>query len=104
MGNGTASNIQGNTIRNFSWSNTGGVGTKPCWYGIYEKAGSINVGTTAGNIIGAATGTGSIIFNAGDSDGPLSGIFLEGDGPNDIRNNQIGSITVAALDLSLIHI
>ncbi len=55
-GTGTASNIQNNTIRNFDWSNSTNVN----WTGIAVAGGDVNIGTSTGNIIGSATGTGSI--------------------------------------------
>ena len=92
VGNAAASNIQGNTIQNFSWSNSAG---DHFWYGIYGQ-GNLNIGTLEGNTIGGSTGTGSITYTAESVNyGQFIGIVLTGTGPMDIQNNVIGSITVA---------
>ena len=95
VGTVAASNIQGNTIRNFSWSNTGG---KHSWYGIFGQAGYLNVGTTSGNTIGDDTGTGSIILNGGTDEGYFYGIYMTGEGTKEVQYNKIGSITIAGTD------
>ncbi|MEI6889954.1 MAG: hypothetical protein WCL03_11830 [Bacteroidota bacterium] len=88
---GTASSIQGNTIKNISWSNSGNYG----FYGMDILAGSVNIGTVTGNTIGAATGTGSINYSAGATDGNFYGIYNISTGITDCQNNTIGSITTA---------
>ena len=90
IGTGTASNIQGNTIKNFNYTNTGSNN----WTGIAVGAGDVNIGTTAGNCIGASSGTGSIIFTAdGYESTNLRGIHIFSSGIVHIQNNIIGSIT-----------
>ncbi|MEI7726598.1 MAG: choice-of-anchor Q domain-containing protein [Bacteroidota bacterium] len=82
--------IQGNTIKNISWANTGSVR----WSGIYLEGPSVaNIGTTLPNVIGEATGNGSITFTAGASDAILYGIYLHNTEATTVANNTIGSIT-----------
>ena len=90
VGTTTASSVQGNTVKNFIWqsSNTG-----THWIGIYIGAGTVNVGNVTGNIIGEATGTGSItIYNAGNY-GNVNGIYSTSTSTVNISNNSIGSFT-----------
>ncbi len=91
VGTGTASNIQGNTIRNFSFSNS----VTGYWYGIYIGAGDVNIGTITGNTIGAATGNGSIAFTAGANWDMFVGINLFTSGISNVQNNTIGAINVS---------
>lgn len=49
---GSASNIQGNTIQNFAWSNNTGASS---WTGINITTGDVNVGTISGNTLGASS-------------------------------------------------
>ena len=97
---GTASSIQGNTISNFSWTNS----SNAYWYGIIVEDGTtdVNIGTTTANTIGATTGTGSITLTNGATDGKFFGInFVKGT----CSGNRIGSITtasVAATDATLL--
>src|SRR5207244_2653460 len=51
VGVSTASSIQGNTIKNFTWTSGSISSTPPVWTGIYVGAGAANIGTTAGNTI-----------------------------------------------------
>jgi hypothetical protein len=63
VGTGTASNIQGNTIKNITWTNT----SNAIWCGMSINAGKVNIGTTTGNLIGASEGNGSITFTGGNT-------------------------------------
>jgi len=89
-----ASEVQGNTIKNFVWSNSAAA----YWTGINIAAGSANIGTTAGNTIGASTGTGSITFNYSAVGGAaVNGIAIpSASGTVNMQNNTIGSITTTA--------
>ncbi|MFZ4708040.1 MAG: beta strand repeat-containing protein, partial [Bacteroidales bacterium] len=90
----TPTSIQGNTIKNFAWSDAGASS----WAAIRDYTGStgdINIGTVTGNTIGATTGTGSITVTAGTLDGYVYGVYLQGTGTVDCQNNTIGSITAA---------
>jgi hypothetical protein len=92
----TASNLQGNTISNINWTNTLNI----AWYGIWVNRGAFNIGTTSANIIGAATGTGSITVNTtgGNSSSTLVyGMVISGNIVN-CQNNIIGSITSTCTD------
>ncbi|MEI6508966.1 MAG: hypothetical protein WCO54_10805, partial [Bacteroidota bacterium] len=89
IGTGTASNIQGNTIRNIDYSNS----TSANWIGIYVIAGDVNIGTTLGNVVGASTGNGSIVFT-NTTNANFYGIYVSSTGTLDIQNNIIGSITL----------
>jgi M6 family metalloprotease-like protein len=87
VGTATASNIQGNTIRGFSWSNSGNA----AWFGINITAGAVNIGTTSGNTIGAATGIGSVRITNSTTLGSIYGIYSSSNGTVNIQNNTIGS-------------
>ncbi|MEI7501953.1 MAG: T9SS type A sorting domain-containing protein [Paludibacter sp.] len=97
----TASNIQNNTIKNFSWSNS----SSATWTGINVVTGLVNIGTTIGNTIGATSGTGSINITSGVTGNIVYGICLAGGGFMDCENNTIGSINTynAATDASIIY-
>jgi hypothetical protein len=92
-GTSSASNIQGNIIKNFSYSNSGSAS----WYGINAYYGLLNIGTTSGNTIGSSSGTGSITFTAGEPYTYFYGMFLYSStgATFDCQNNLIGSITLA---------
>ncbi|MFT3753971.1 MAG: choice-of-anchor Q domain-containing protein [Paludibacter sp.] len=94
------STVQNNTIRNFNWTNSGGVSTDTAisWSGIEIGKGSVNVGTVTGNTIGDNTGTGSIVVTSGNADGngsKVCGIQIQWNASVDCQNNKIGSITAA---------
>ena len=98
----TASSVQGNTIANFSFTSTSAATTNSTsaplgtgiWGGIMIAAGNVNVGTVIGNIIGSATGTGSILVSAQTAGaGTVNGIGVSGSGIVSISNNTIGSIS-----------
>jgi hypothetical protein len=90
-GTTTASSVQGNFIRNFSYANSGAAN----WYGIHIGAGAVNVGTSAGNTIGAATGTGSVTLTNGATDGFAYMINIASTGTVTVENNIIGSVTTS---------
>jgi hypothetical protein len=92
VGTGTASSVQNNTIRNFSWGNS----TNGSWTAINAAAGDINIGTSTGNTIGSSTGTGSITVTNSTSGGLLYGINIGSSGTVDCRNNIFGSVTTAS--------
>ena len=85
----TSSSVQGNTIRNFNYANSGAAN----WFGINVQAGNVNIGTVSGNTIGASTGTGSITFTAGATNASFNGIFVSGSNTVNVSNNIVGSIT-----------
>jgi len=91
VGSSTASNIQGNTIKGFNWSNAAAAD----FYAVYLAGGSINLGTTSGNTIGASTGTASVTLTNATGGSAFYGIYMYGQGTYDIQNNTIGAITTA---------
>jgi len=86
----TASEIQGNTIKNINFTNNGGNR----WWGINIQRGTVNVGTTAGNCYGASDGTGSITFTGNGGGSEFYAYHFQSSYVN-AQNNIIGSITVA---------
>ena len=86
----TGVEIQGNTIKNISWANTGNF----TWRGIYlQGTCAVNIGTTLQNVIGEAAGNGSITLTAGASGATFYGIYLSNTGTTTVANTTIGSIT-----------
>ncbi len=90
VGIARASNIQGNTISNINYTNTGG----PDWWGIYIDWGAVNMGNIAPNYIGAASDGGSITYSCDGNNGRFLAIHLQGDGNCYVQKNVISSITV----------
>jgi len=93
VGTVSASSVQGNTVKNFSWQSTN---TGSHWIGIYISAGSVNAGNVSGNVIGSSTGTGSITIYNGGNYGNAIGIYSTSTGTVNISNNSIGSFTFSA--------
>ncbi len=91
VGTTTSSSVQNNTIQNFNWSNI----TNDTWAAINIAAGAVNIGTTTGNTIGAATGTGSISVTGTTNGQNVYGINIAGSGTVNCANNIIGSFVVA---------
>ena len=90
VSNTSASSVQNNTIRNFSWNNS----SSSSWTGIMIYKGAVNVGTITGNMIGDTTGTASIDLSNSSyiSDGISYGIYIKSTDLVNISNNKIGSI------------
>jgi hypothetical protein len=100
-GAGSETNVQGNTINNFTYANSGDAN----FYGINIESGAVNVGTTSGNIIGSPSGTGSITYSCGPiqtiNDGYYFGwkfygiytYYSSGTVKINCQNNTISSIT-----------
>jgi hypothetical protein len=93
IGTAAPSSMQGNTLKNIVWSSGAGNLTPALWSGVYIQAGSVNLGTATGNIIGAGTGTGSISVTSSGA-GTSFGISSDSSGAITIANGIIGSITV----------
>jgi hypothetical protein len=92
VGTGIASSIQNNTIKNFTWSNSGVAS----WTGIHVAGGVVNIGAfSTGNTIGSTTGTGSITITGGATGVNVYGINIASGGIVDCQYNIIGSITAA---------
>jgi hypothetical protein len=89
---GTASSIQGNTISNISWTNSGTAS----WRGILtDGTGDVNIGTTTANTIGASTGNASIYFTTSTTGATFYGIYLANTGTTVVHDNIIGAITTS---------
>lgn len=86
----TASSVQGNIIRNITYSNNGNAN----FSAVNVGAGEVNVGTSVGNIIGAAVGNGSITFSNATTGGEFFGISVSGAEAVNVQNNTIASINV----------
>ena len=85
------SNVNGNTIKNISWANSGNA----AFYGIAGSDGYLNVGTEgAGNTIGASSGSSSITYTAGATGGTFYGIYCMSAGSISLLSNTIGAVTV----------
>ncbi|OIP83498.1 MAG: hypothetical protein AUK44_05075 [Porphyromonadaceae bacterium CG2_30_38_12] len=89
VGTTASSNINGNIIRNFSYSNSANAN----WYGIQIAGGKVKVGTTSGNTIGSSSGNASISLNNETSDGSFVGIQSTSNDSVRVENNTIGAIT-----------
>ena len=87
VGTVTVSNVQNNKINNFSWSNSGSAS----WTGIDIAGGDVNIGTTIGNIIGAAVSGGQITVIGGSTNTNVYGINIAGTGVINCQHNIIGS-------------
>lgn len=75
-------------MKNFNFTNSENYS----WYGINFNSGDNNV---SNNCIGSSSGTGSIIFTTGSSDGGFTGIIQGVYCSSTVNNNTIGAITVA---------
>ncbi|GAH28336.1 unnamed protein product, partial [marine sediment metagenome] len=92
VGTGSASSVQNNTIKNFAWSNSGTA----TWTGINIGGGYVNVGTSTGNIIGATSGTASIIVTGGGNDTYVYGIKISGGGTVDCNVIIVNYISIVS--------
>jgi hypothetical protein len=92
-----ASNINGNVVSGIAmYTSSNGFTTYGNWCGIYTESGDVNIGTLAGNIIGAASGTGSVYVATNSPlavQGKVVGIRAGSTGIVNVQNNIIGSIT-----------
>lgn len=96
VGNSTATSVQGNTIKNFTWNSSSNATTQPgVWAGIHVETGAANIGTVTGNTIGSGTGTGSVSIITSGAGGMTFGIGSVSTQPVTISNNSIGSITAS---------
>jgi hypothetical protein len=93
VGTSTASSVQNNTIKNFSWNNS----SSGSWSAININSGAVDIGTTTANKIGDTTGTSSIYLSNSSitSSGTSYGIYVNSTGTVNIKNNLIGSIKTA---------
>jgi hypothetical protein len=101
---GTAASVQGNQISRIAFSTSSGANTifGP-FAGIHIVSGNANVGTTTGNIIGAATGQDSIVATISTAGGISFGIANASTGVVSIENNTIGAITLLGNGTTVSH-
>ena len=86
-----SNSVQGNTIANFNWSNSGSAS----WTGIHVSTGAVNIGTVSGNTIGSSSGTGSISVTGGANGTIVYGINIASTGNVNCQNNIVGSINTS---------
>jgi hypothetical protein len=90
---GQMSEIQNNTIAGFAlYTSSGATTTNGIFCGIAVTSGNVNIGTTTGNTIGSATGTGSIYTACTTTGGIIAGIYVASVNYVTIRNNMIGAL------------
>ena len=94
----TASSIQSNLIQNFNYTSSS---TTP-WRAIEVNAGAVNIGTTTANVIGAATGTGSITLTT-NTTADSYGIYIGSANTVSISKNNIGSIALYGNSTTAVH-
>ena len=94
-----ASGIHGNTVSGIAmFTSSTGFTTYGTLCGIYVEAGNANIGTVAGNTIGAASGTGAIYLASNAAlivQGKVVGIRAGSTGTINVQNNIIGAITAS---------
>ncbi|NVO21239.1 MAG: hypothetical protein HXX13_16170, partial [Bacteroidetes bacterium] len=95
VGTSTVSSVQGNTIAGIQLTTTPAAGNR-VFNGISILAGSLNIGTTTGNIIGASIGTGSITINSTNSNSTFYGIYASSAGTISIKNNTVAGINTSS--------
>ena len=82
VGTGTATSVQGNTVRALTGSATGTTA-----YGINVTAGAVNIGTVTGNTIGSATASQGIFSGYNNR-----GISVTSTAPVAISNNEVRNL------------
>ena len=95
-GTTTASNVDGNTIANFSIASTPSTANGLHFSGVYISSGLVNVGSSTGNTIGNNTSNGNISVNySGNTNNIYTRPILHNTTGN-ISNNVIGSINIGS--------
>lgn len=92
VGVASASEVNGNIIGGISLNTTSAASVRGIFCGISILAGNVNIGTTSGNTIGAATGTNSITIISSISGADITGIYATSTGNVFIKNNTIGAL------------
>jgi hypothetical protein len=91
-----SSNIQGNLIRNFSLTTASTTATgEGVFAGIAVLGGSVNIGTTAANIVGSVTENDVIAITSTASLGAVVGIYSTSAGTVNITNNKVGGLSAS---------
>ncbi|MES2139729.1 MAG: GEVED domain-containing protein [Bacteroidota bacterium] len=92
----TASSIQGNMITNIALTTSSTTSTaEGVFAGIAVLAGSVDIGTTAANLIGSSTINNVINITSSSSGGALVGIYSTSSGIVSILNNKIGGLSAS---------
>jgi len=104
--NGTVSEIQNNTISGFAILTSSGASSASMpplgiWCGIRVTNANVNIGTTAGNIIGSTTGSGSVYAATSTTGGVVVGIYCNSSNIINIQNNSIGAIDAVGTTASI---
>ncbi|MEO8513433.1 MAG: T9SS type A sorting domain-containing protein [Ignavibacteria bacterium] len=97
-GTTTASNVNGNTIANISFTATPATAGVTYFAGIIVESGLVNVGTTSGNIIGNTSSTGNITLTYNGTTDNIINRAIVHSGSGNISNNTMGSISIAGVN------
>ncbi|HZW40234.1 MAG TPA: T9SS type A sorting domain-containing protein [Ignavibacteriaceae bacterium] len=100
------SSVQGNIISNINLTSTSGASTTPgVFCGINLAAGSAEIGTVTGNVIGSGTATDAIVATISTTGGYSMGVVVTaGTGATvNFKNNIIGGITILGSTTSIGH-
>ncbi len=90
---GGNNDIQGNTITAISFTTSDGTATgSGVFCGINIVSGRVNIGTTAGNTIGSASGVNNLALTSTTSQALLVGICSATTGDINIKNNTLGGL------------
>lgn len=102
-GTTTGSNIDGNVIRNISFTSQPSTSGVIYFAGMLIESGTVNIGANSGNTIGSSTGTGSIslTYNGSTSNVISRGIDYRRTGS--VNNNIVGSVNIGGSNTSLVR-
>jgi len=101
-GSSNTASVQNNTIKNFDWSTSSSAATfGGVFCGVSALRGNVLIGSVTGNVIGASTGTGSILVTGSSTGASVNPIFSVATGTVTISNNVIGSITTTGTSTSI---
>jgi hypothetical protein len=104
-GTTTPSSVQGNIIKNMSWTSSSAATTiGGVWCGIYLGGGNMNIGDVNANTIGSSTGTSSIVVTISTTAGLSYGIYADGGTTLNISNNIIGSLNLLGSTAGISHL
>ena len=85
--------VDGNVIGGFNFTTSSGANTgSGVWCGISALAGNVQLGTAAGNMVGAASGVDSVVVSSG-TNALVAGINVATAGTASVQRNSIGAIT-----------
>lgn len=100
---GIVSSIQNNTIAGFAFYTASTMTTtNGNFCAIAVTSGNADIGTIAGNTIGATSGNGSIYTSATTTGGVIVGIFATTANTITIKNNTIGALDAMGINSSFI--